>query len=463
MSNKFFVTILLFISLCVRCIYGYYSHYTEDEARMWQLGYEFILQKKWINHGMPIVYSNSLLPGSFQSIVASIPLWLNPSPFALIVFIQALNLLSSVLLYSWIVALFPRFQNRMVFCFFIFSPWSIMFSYAWNPSYMPFFSIIFILGLTKVFQHTQIQWGLFWALFPLFLMMQLNFQALALICLLLCLICLRLVPLPSLPTLFASQIVSALTLLPWFMYKLGYATLSEPTWKKFVAPVEGNLQLNLQNILTAPHIFLHLVSFASGHTVNRFEHGFLQNHPVLLPFVIVGEVLSFLIIIFGASFYFSAKRWRILGRVLAFKNKKTLSVYDKFDIVCLLIPIIYTVLVLFSVTTFGVHSFLCVFFLSYYILFRRLNELDLFSVFNHKKFWSFYISLTVAYSIIGGASFRLTYDMVIEFIPYYCWGPGIETGADHLQIPMSKGLFCDIKHATKIFCPYQHVEKNNAL
>lgn len=457
MRNKLAIAVLLIASLVIRCVYGYYSHYTEDEARMWQLGYELIQKKEWINHGMPIVYSNSLLPGSFQAIVASLPLWISASPFALIVFIQALNVLTSVMLYQWIVGLFSRFRNLLVFAFIIFSPWNILFSYAWNPSYMPFFAMVFVFGLTKVFQGKQVQWGLFLASMPLLLMMQLNFQALVLVLLLLCLLCVRLVPLPSILTLVSSQILSVLTLLPWFLYKLGYAALSEPTWG-FIDPVKSNIQLNLQNILTAPHIFARLVTFASGHTVNRFEHGFLASYPVLLPFVIVGEVLSFLIIILGATFYFSLRRWRLFGQVFSFRKKETLSLYDRFDVICLLIPIIFTVLVLFSVTTFGVHSFLCAFFLSYYILFRRLEELGLFAIFKYKKFWSFYIALTVAYSVVGGASFRLTYDMVVKLIPYACGERGLDAGVAELQIPLSSGLRADIHNTTKILCPYRHSE-----
>lgn len=165
MTEKIFRTsslpfFLFLFSLIIRSFYAYFSHYTEDEARLWQLGFFAIENKALINHGMPVIYSSSLLPGSFQSLLASLPLVFSRSPFSLILFIQILNGFSQLFFYQWITSLFPKFKNIFVFCFFIFSPWSILFSYAWNPSFLPIFSILYAYGLTLLFKkknfiHTE--------------------------------------------------------------------------------------------------------------------------------------------------------------------------------------------------------------------------------------------------------------------------------------------------------------------
>lgn len=441
---------LFLFSLIIRSFYGYFSHYTEDEARLWQLGFFAIENKTVINHGMPVVYSFSLLPGSFQSLLASLPLFFSRSPFSLIVFIQILNGFSQLFFYKWITSLFPKFKNIFVFCFFIFSPWSILFSYAWNPSYLPIFSVLYAYGLTLLFKekslliekfdsHTA---GHFFVLTPLLLTLQINLEVIPIVFFTFLLLAFKMIPRPSFLVFSASQLPSALTLMPWVLYKFGFSELDQPHWG-FTQPVSHNIVFHFSNVFDGPHLILRLLSLVTGDTVNRFESGFLSQHLVLYPFVIFGESISVFFILISISFYFSKSRWKNAFEFLLLKKNFSLSpFFEKFDFVCLVLPFVLIFSTIFSITNLGVHSLVCFFFISYYVFFRQTQKFDLLFLFQKKKFILSYLSISLFYSLIAGGSFRSTFDMIDKYAPLICQGK---------QFAQLSGEF---KDTAFLLCPY---------
>ncbi|RDB36317.1 MAG: hypothetical protein DCC88_05940 [Spirobacillus cienkowskii] len=189
--------ILFFTCLIFRIFFGYYFQYTQDEGRLWQLGFYTFKNMEPINHGMPVVYSNSLIPGYFQSLFVSFPMFISTSPFSMIVYIQFLNLIFCVFLYFWIAFLFKQFKNIYVFAFIVFSPWNIYGSQAWNAALMPFFSLFIVLGLTLVFSKKYVNFGVFLCLSIPLLALQINLQFMTLIVLLIFLYVFGFMPKPK--------------------------------------------------------------------------------------------------------------------------------------------------------------------------------------------------------------------------------------------------------------------------
>ncbi len=456
---------LFLICLVLRIFCGYYSHYTEDEARLWQLGFYAFKDMSPINHGMPVVYSNSLIPGYFQSLFASIPMFFSTSPFSMIVYIQFLNLIFCVFLYLWITFLFKQFKNIYVFAFIIFSPWNIYFSNAWNASLATFFSLFVILGLTLVFYKKHVNFGVFLCLLIPPLALQTNLQFLIIIVLLGVLFLIKLFPFPRINVLVFSQIPAILTLYPYFLIKLNLVKLDEPTWG-FLDSASKNLKPDIYNLLNAPHTFYKLMSFSTGDLYNRFEKGFLSNNLYLIPLLFIIELMSFVIIFINVSFYFSKKRWSILFNVRNLAKNNKLTIMDKFDIICLIVPIIIVFLSLFSVTKkLPNHSLLCVFFVSFYILFRRLSELKFDFLDKYKKIIIFYISIAAVYSVIASASFRTTYDMYKKIAPVYCKSQDIKYAIENIGFKtlIKENLYSGMAYTSSLLCPYYNSLKNGNL
>ncbi len=487
-----YITLFIF-SIFIRIIYGYYSHYTEDEARVWQLGYYVLKNSFPLNHGMPVVYTYSLIPGSFQSILSSIPLFISKSPLSLIIFIQIINAFAQLFIYKWITTLFTEFKNIFTFIFIIFSPWSILFSYAWNPSFLPIFSIAYIWGVTSLFQEkerliaNEFVGGARSAVYkkakrytsdaatnrklicekshkffnyivllsPLFLTLQINLQVAPLILFTVFLFIFKILPKPSFLTIICSQIPAIITWLPWISYKLGRTPLDEPTWG-FTHPVSQSIQLHLSYILDAPHLLLRLLSLVTGDTVNRFERGFLTQHKFIIPLVIIGEICSIIIILVSITFYFSKTRWKKLYVIIFHKSDiSTYHLLEKIDFICLLLPIFLIISSLFSVTTLGVHSLLFIIFIPYYVFFRRVQEINLFNVMTLNKIFYPYIFITLAYSLIGGASWRTTFNMVDKIAPHVCHGEDIENALQKSGIIVKEEkVKGDLNYTASLLCPF---------
>jgi hypothetical protein len=419
-----------------------------------------------INHGMPVVYSNSLIPGYFQSLFASVPMFISTSPFSMIVYIQFLNLIFCVFLYFWITFLFKQFKNIYVFAFIVFSPWNIYGSQAWNAALMPFFSLFIVLGLTLVFSKKYVNFGVFLCLSIPLLALQINLQFMTLIVLLIFLYVFGFMPKPKFLLVFWSLIPSAITLYPFVLMKLNLMKYDEPTWG-YLNVVTQNLKLNLNNILEINYLFYRLMTFSTAELLSRFEDGYLRNNYYIWPFVFFGMTISIIIVIINLSFYFSKARWKLFFNSFNFKNKDYLTIIEKFDIICLIIPFIVVFLSLFSITRIPKHGLLCVFFVSYYILFRRLYELKYSFIFDFKKSIVFYIVVTSMYTFFAGSSYRLLYSMVVKIAPIYCDNKDISNAIEKAGYKKDKLLSKENYEVTETaisqICPYYNSLKNGNL
>ncbi len=324
----------------------------------------------------------------------------------------------------------------------------------------------FIWGITLFFRSnspenpsksSHFSYPYFLILTPLLLTLQINLQVMCLIVFTMLLILFKIIPRPSILTLVCSQIPAAFTFMPWVLYKYGFTKLDEPFWN-YTHPITQSIEFHPSYILDAPHLLLRLLSFVSGDTWNRFGQGFLHSHPAIMPFVLLGEIASFALVLIAVTFYFSKTRWRIVGEVFLLKNSlKGLSLCDKLDFICITLPLLLMLLSLFSITPLGVHSLLCLNFVGYYVFFRRVQELQLLPFLQQKKIMIPYLFLTVSSSVAGGASFRPNYHLIHTFAPYSCKGMSIEEALPlvHMSIPEGEmDLKGRIASTSQLLCHY---------
>ena len=74
---------------------------------------------------------------------------------------------------------------------------------------------------------------------------------------------------------------------------------------------------------------------------------------------------------------------------------------------------------------------------------------------------SFYILITVSYSLIAGASFRSTFNLIDKIAPYICNGQDIQTALQKAQLTIKDdSRATSLRSTATMLCPYY---KNNSL
>lgn len=373
--NQFFTkkhlayAIIFLISLVIRIIYGYHSWYIRDQARVFDLGFKLYHDNIIPIHGSPIVYVDSVLPGSLQGILSAIPLYFSQGhPFGIIIFVQLLNLISCIILAFIYFNIFKNINKIVIFSLIVFSPMNIIYSYGWNPSFMIIFTSLFILGLYKVFNDKKSFIGNFLLYFPLLFLLQLNLQFIIFPAILVILLFKKLIKFPSVKVIITSFLPGFIFLLPFIVNKLSAHSQTSNNWN-----LHGNffdsININIENIFSYFHILLRFLSFSSGEITRNINKEYLFNNYHLLPYFIISIIISVIIILVGLFFFLNKKNWEI------FKKKEAqFNFYDKFNFTIIIIPFITAILFVFSITPMSTHKIWSLFPFSFYPLFFMLEK-----------------------------------------------------------------------------------------
>lgn len=454
--RRYYFHFIIGISFIIRCIYGYFSLYNCDQTRVFDLGYQIYKFHILPTQGSPVVYTNSLLPGSLQSILAAIPLYFSGGhPFSIIVFAQILNLISCIIIYKIYNTLFPSISKYFMLAFIVLNPMNIVWSYGWNPSFMILFSTLFFLGVVKIIHNKYDKFALFLVLFPHLLILQLNLQFLILAVALIILIFRKIIPMPSFKILFYSLIPGIITFLPYAKEKIFGQHIKTNNWN-MNGNLLGNIDLNFSNILSYPHILARFISFSTGETTRSLGEGFIKNHIWIYPFLILGMLGVTFIFIIAAFFYLDKNKWACF-----FNNTLKFTTFEKLDLVLIYLPIISTFLFVFSVTPPTTHKIWIMFPFCFYPFFRILTQYEykiksiLYSVSIvlyriRFKLFAIYLFCALLYSTIGAAYLQPNFANVYKGSVNFCKAKSLQDVNEVLKTvdPGSK------EYAMAMLCQY---------
>ena len=300
--------IIIFSSLIIRCWYGYNSWYIRDQARIFDLGFKLYNDNILPLHGSPVVYVDSVLPGSLQGILAAIPLYFsNGSPFGIICFVQILNLISCIFLAVIYGKIFNNLNKLFIFFFIVLNPMNIIYSYAWNPSFMILFTTLFFYGIYKVINNKESKLGNFLLYFPILFLLQLNLQFLIYPVLILILIIKKIINIPKLSVFSLAVIPGFIFLLPFISDKFSKKTSHVNNWN-LNGDFLDSINLNFENIFSYFHVLIRFISFSASEITRNINKEYLFNSPFLLPFFAFSCIITIIIIIFSALFYLNKKK-----------------------------------------------------------------------------------------------------------------------------------------------------------
>lgn len=433
--NRIFFVFIFISSFVIRAIYAYYSWYIRDQARVFDLGYKIYKYHILPIQGSPVVYTNSLLPGSLQAILASIPLYFSGGhPYSIILFVQLLNLFACLIIYNIYRNLFHTINKYFMFSFIILNPMNIIYSYGWNPSFIIIFSSLYFLGIAKLCQNKNSKLGLFLALFPHLLILQLNLQFLILVILTIVLLIRKIIPVPSFKMLILSALPGIITLSPMIVEKLFYKRGVDANWN-LNGNLFDNVKLHFENIFSYFHIVARFLSFATGETTRNLGEGFIKHHPQIWLFFLIGMIGTAFIFFMSIFFYLDKSKWRVF-----FKDIASLSALEMLDCVLIYLPIIATILFVFSVTPPTTHKIWSLFPFCFYPFFRVLSQASVINFHNTQlhvrgswlknnysklyqnrfKLFSVYVLSTLIYSTIGGTYIPTSFSEIFHESKNFC-------------------------------------------
>ena len=423
--NRFYFFFISALSLLTRAVYSYHSWYIRDQARVFDLGFQIYHNHILPIQGSPIVYTNSLLPGSLQAILASIPLYLSGgNPFSIILFVQFLNFISCLIIYKIFSNLFINLNKYYLFPFIVLNPMNIIFSYGWNPSFIIIFSSLFFLGLVKVCDNRNSKIGLFLVFFPHLLIMQLNLQFLILAVLTFVLILRKIIPLPPFRILILSIFPGMLTLFPFILNRIFHQNISGNNWN-MNGNIFSNIQFHFKNLFSYFHVLARFLSFSTGETTRNLGHHYIKMHPEMWLFFMIGMIGTAFIFVTAVLFYIDKNKWKIF-----FKSTQSMLLLEKLDLILLYIPIIASVLFIFSVTPPTTHKIWSLFPFCFYPFFRVLCSDNVFLLAfkrkfqfiysNQSKIIPIYIASVLIYSSIGGTTIPTNFSQIYKESKIFC-------------------------------------------
>ncbi len=360
-----FKTSLIFIlSLIMRIWFTPKLDYGVDQRAIFELGKNFYETGIIPADGPKLVYTGESIPGGFQAIMSGLPLFFSQGdPVGLQIWVAILNWLAMLMLFFWLRVKVKSEQQTVLAMFLAFSPWSLLFSPAWNPSFLPIFAVPFFWILERTMmkefslsaKRRNSEAYLLGIISILCLQLHLSAVLLA-IAILLALPFIR-DRLQFLISSFIGVLTGAIFLIPWLLKKI-QGEASVPT---------GVVGLHLENFADIPKAFFRYVSFSTAE-VSRFispqGHGVSGMLEVLkaTPFLYLPALISYLgslILVFIFLRY-----W--------FSLRKKLS--DGFSRMQFLLPILMTLTFLFSIKGASAHTFWILMPLSFYSMVSALNE-----------------------------------------------------------------------------------------
>ena len=132
------ISIVFILSLLLRIWGTPRLDFGADQQAIHQMGKLFYETGVIPVYGPKLVYTGESIPGGFQALMAGIPLFFSHGePIGLQLWAGLLNWLAAILLFLWLKSKVKK-ENEILLAFFLaFSPWSLLFSTCWNPSFLP--------------------------------------------------------------------------------------------------------------------------------------------------------------------------------------------------------------------------------------------------------------------------------------------------------------------------------------
>ena len=323
-----------------------------DQRAIFEMGKKFYETGIIPAEGPKLVYTGESIPGGFQAIMAGFPLiFSHGEPIGLQLWVGVLNWLAMLLLFLWLRKKVEPKNEILLAVFVVFSPWSLLFSPAWNPSFLPVFSVPFFWILERAMNPSIMKknWEAYLLGLISILCLQLHLSA----------VLLALAVFIALPSIqnrvkflfssFMGVITGSVLLIPWLMKK----------WEGSASAPTGVVGLHFENVLDIPKAFFRYISFSTAE-VSRFitpqGHGFhgmlgvLAGHPLLWLPAFISLVGS------GVLVFLFLKRWITLRTQLA----------QGFARLEFCLPIVMTLTFLFSIKGASAHTFWILMPLSFY-------------------------------------------------------------------------------------------------
>jgi hypothetical protein len=391
---------LALLSLAVRLAYCPYTRFGEDEAAIYDRGLDLYLQHTLPTTGARVVYSGTMLPGSLQPLLTGLPLFLSGGmPSGAAAAVALLNLAAMAVTLAVCRRLFPQFHPVALGALVLFAPWSIGYTYIWNPSYTPLFSALFLYGLVRQFETPGDARGAFLVGYAVLSLLQLHLSVALLLALLGLTLLFGWIRRVHWAALAAGVLVGGITLVP---YLLQGAVTQPGTPNAFVS---GNVVLDLGNARDLFRILPRFLSFATGETTHVIGPGLPRTlrgfalHPWLWPFLGFGIAGSAVLWLLGLGFYLSPRRLALWPRL------RTLSTTERVDLLVWLLPFVAAALFVFSIRSAGEHTYWMVVPFAFLPLLRTLAERERLP-FTPQVRWvllAVYVFSTTLYTTVGTA------------------------------------------------------------
>jgi len=371
LKHNWGLIIIFLISLIIRIGFSLYTDFSNDEAKCFYNGFNFFVSGQLSPYGADIVYSDTKLPGSIMSILIGLPLYFsNGLPYGTAIFIAIWNFAAMLLLFWLFLRLFPSFNRYYLATFLLFAPWTILHVAIWNPSYLPLFAVLFFIGLYQVFIDPHHFGGHFLIFFTIPIVMQLHLSFVLLIAILgLCFILKWYKP-KNIPAILTGLILGSLTLLPYLLQE----KVSSGAKGEFLL---ANIKINWDNLFNFPKFLFRLLTFPTGETSIFFLRGkisypeawdIISNKIYLLPFILLGLILSILIITLSLYFYWNRIKFFIQKPI-----PSKFSLLERFDFIVVAITIITYFSFFFSIKGPSAHTYWLLMPISFYPLLRSLQ------------------------------------------------------------------------------------------
>ncbi len=333
-----------------------------DQIAIYEIGKKFYETGIIPAEGPRLVYTGESIPGGFQAIMAGFPLvFSHGEPIGLQLWVGFLNWVSVLLLFFWLKSKVKPESHIILAVFLAFSPWSILFSPAWNPSFLPVFSVLFFWILERVLDPNLKQKDsepYFLGVIAI-LCLQLHLSAVLLAITMLIALPFIQKPIRFILSGLLGIATGGLFLIPWLIKKMEGAA-SAPT---------GVVGIHLENLPDIPKAFFRYISFSTSE-ISRFitpqGHGFQGMIGVLnqAPLLWFPALISF--VGSGVLVFIFLKRWIGLSHHL--KNG--------FSRIEFLLPILMTFTFLFSIKGASAHTFWILMPLSFYSMVSAVNVLS---------------------------------------------------------------------------------------
>ncbi len=363
-SPKVLVVILL--SLVLRVLITPHLNFKSDERAIYEIGRSFYLTGEIPAEGPKIVYTGESIPGGFQGFMAGLPLFFSKGePIGLQIWVGILNWIAMIVLYAWLTKK-KEPGHEIVLAFLVLcAPWSLLFEQAWNPSFLPPFSVLFFILLKKTLdRRDDLGRGAAFCMGLCFqLCLQLNLSAVLLgLCLGVCFLLVR-QRVRFLAWVVSGWAAGGIFLIPWILKRFG---------NQASAPM-GVIGLYPENSARTILAILRYFTFPTSE-IFPFLSPAGQGFPGMLmrmsgyPLLWIPALIAFSGSIYLAGL--SMRRWARLG--LAYLRGGSLP--GGFEIIEFWIPLSLPVLFLFSIKSPSDHTIWVLMPLSFHTCFMALKE-----------------------------------------------------------------------------------------